>query len=102
MVTRDVLSLDWQKLREEFRIIGALCGSLSKHPRQDIYYGLPMCLSPEEITLLKDKHIARLVWCPSLLERPNDQIRNNFAEEEITFHEAQVCLWKPCTNLLFD
>lgn len=40
--------------------------------------------------MLKQKNLARLVRCPSLLERPNDDIKTRFAEGEITFQESQV------------
>ena len=40
------------KLRTDFRIVGAMIGSLPTHPRQNISLGLPLKLMPEESTLL--------------------------------------------------
>lgn len=43
---------DVERLRKEYRIVGALCGTLPDYPLQNTFYGLPLCLSPEEVDLL--------------------------------------------------
>ncbi len=42
-------------LREEWRIVGSLVGALGSHPRQNSQLGLPLSLSPDEATLLRDE-----------------------------------------------
>ncbi|XP_076456632.1 tRNA-splicing endonuclease subunit Sen34-like [Babylonia areolata] len=48
-------------LREHHRVVGVLVGCLPRHPRQNLHLGLPLQLLPEELTLLLDKGVVRLV-----------------------------------------
>ncbi|KAL1917330.1 uncharacterized protein VTP21DRAFT_4986 [Calcarisporiella thermophila] len=48
-------------LREEHRIVGSLCGSIARFPLQHVFMGLPLQLSPEEITLLFHRGIISLI-----------------------------------------
>lgn len=41
-----------QRLRCEYRIVGALSGTLSQFPLQNTFYGLPLMLIPEEVELI--------------------------------------------------
>lgn len=84
---------DWLHIREKFRIVGQLIGSLANYPRQDTFFGLPMILSAEEITLLKEKNLARLVYCPSLFETPCESLTGEFSKQEKAFHESQKELY---------
>lgn len=82
---------DWQKLREEHRIVGALVGCLAHLPRQDLFLGLPMVLLPEEVTLLLDHKVARLVSYASLSCAPSSDARQKFQEYRKTMYKEQVC-----------
>lgn len=84
------LSADWLRIRQEFRIVGNLIGSLSNYPRQDALKGLPLCLLPEEITLLHEKNLITLVRCPSLATEPSDSLFEAFTKQEQCFHDSQV------------
>lgn len=46
---------DLKVLRTKHRIIGAMVGSLEAQPLQNIFYGMPLALLPEEVCLLQ-KH----------------------------------------------
>lgn len=47
LATKDVL-----KLRNIFRIIGNLIGGLPQFQQQNVFNGIPLVLSKEEVTLL--------------------------------------------------
>lgn len=81
---------DWLKLREEHRIVGALIGCLAHLPRQDSFLGLPMVLLPEEVTLLLEQEVARLVTYPSLTCAPSSDIRQKFEEYRECLYKEQV------------
>lgn len=78
------------KIRQDFRIVGDFIGSLPKYPRQNTFKGLPLCLLPEEVTLLKEKCLAKLVHCPSLSVRPSAKLKDEFEKQEIIFQDSQV------------
>ena len=46
---------DAKILREDYRIVGTLVGSLPRAPRQNTHLGLPLQLLPEETSLLLEK-----------------------------------------------
>ncbi|XP_034942642.1 tRNA-splicing endonuclease subunit Sen34 [Chelonus insularis] len=69
---------DWLELRQKYKIIGSLIGCLSKLPRQEIFHGLPMLLMPEEVTLLLEKKIVRLVQINDIQMKPNDKLKQKF------------------------
>ncbi|RHZ80665.1 hypothetical protein Glove_134g208 [Diversispora epigaea] len=48
-------------LRKDYRIVGSLVGSLPRFPLQNQFYGLPLSLMPEEVTLLLSEGIIILV-----------------------------------------
>jgi hypothetical protein len=81
---------DWLKLREEYRIVGALIGCLAHLPRQDSFLGLPMVLLPEEVTLLLEQKVARLVSFSSLACAPSNDIREKFQEYRKCLYKEQV------------
>lgn len=84
---------DWLKLRRNHRVLGELVGSLPKPTRQDVFSGLPLLLLPEEVTLLLEKNIARLVRCASLEKLPNESLSKRFKEyRETLFLEQAECL----------
>ena len=86
---------DWLKLRKEYRIIGELIGCLPKKPRQDIFLGLPLLLQPEEVSLLLEKGIARLVQYSCLQKLPSDSLKQAFEEYRNTLYiEQEKCLRK--------
>jgi tRNA-splicing endonuclease subunit Sen34 len=79
------------KLREEYRIVGALIGCLAHLPRQDSFLGLPMVLLPEEVTLLLEQEVVRLVSYSSLSCAPSNDIRQKFKEYRESLYKQQVC-----------
>jgi hypothetical protein len=81
---------DWLKLREEYRIVGSLIGCLAHLPRQDSFLGLPMVLLPEEVTLLLEQEVARLVSYSSLTCAPSNDIRQKFQEYRKRLYKQQV------------
>lgn len=86
---------DWLKLRRDYRIIGELIGCLPKKPRQDILSGLPLMLQPEEVSLLLEKNIARLIRYPCLQKPPSDSLRQIFEEYRNSLYvEQEKCLRK--------
>ena len=46
---------DVYRLRVEWRVVGGLVGALPVQPRQSGQLGLPLHLSPEELSLLLEK-----------------------------------------------
>ncbi|XP_011867038.1 PREDICTED: tRNA-splicing endonuclease subunit Sen34 [Vollenhovia emeryi] len=84
---------DWLRLRRDHRIIGELVGSFPKASRQDIFLGLPLLLLPEEVTLLLEKKIARLVEYTGLKAQPDELLSERFREyKEKLFLEQADCL----------
>jgi tRNA-splicing endonuclease subunit Sen34 len=49
---------DVERLRCEYRIVGALSGTLSQFPLQNTFYGLPLVLLPEEVNLLTSQGLT--------------------------------------------
>ncbi|KAI7892392.1 uncharacterized protein EV154DRAFT_562368 [Mucor mucedo] len=43
---------DVERLRCEYRIVGAFSGTLPQYPLQNTFYGLPLLLLPEEVSLI--------------------------------------------------
>lgn len=86
---------DWLTLRKNHRIIGELVGCLPKHPRQEILSGLPLLLLPEEVSLLLEKGIARLVKYSQLQQPPKKSLKDAFEEyRNKLFIEQEKCLIK--------
>ncbi|XP_015524814.2 tRNA-splicing endonuclease subunit Sen34 isoform X1 [Neodiprion lecontei] len=84
---------DWLKLRTEHRIIGELIGCLPKLPRQEVLLGLPLLLMPEEVSLMIEKNIARLVDYPSIRKQPSESFKKIFQEHrDKLYKEQEVCL----------
>ncbi|KAI7900937.1 tRNA intron endonuclease [Cokeromyces recurvatus] len=52
---------DVKKLRCEYRIVGALNGTLPSFPSQNTFFGLPLILLQEEVELLLKKGWATLI-----------------------------------------
>ncbi|XP_054269189.1 tRNA-splicing endonuclease subunit Sen34-like [Macrosteles quadrilineatus] len=69
---------DWLKLREDHRIVGNLTGCLVGLPRQETLQGLPLVLLPEEVTLLVEKKVARLIDDSILTELPPEQTKERY------------------------
>lgn len=85
--------LDWLKLRKDYRIIGEFIGCLPKKPRQDIFLGLPLLLQPEEVSLLLEKKIARLIQYSCFQKAPSDSLKQIFEEyRNILYAEQEKCL----------
>ncbi|XP_076302820.1 tRNA splicing endonuclease subunit 34 [Lasioglossum baleicum] len=84
---------DWLKLRKDYRIIGELIGCLPKKPRQDILLGLPLLLQPEEVSLLLEKNIARLIQYSCFQKQPSETLKQAFEEYRNTlYREQEKCL----------
>lgn len=81
------------KLRRDHRIIGELVGSVSKSSRQDVFTGLPLLLLPEEVNLLLEKEIARLIKCTCLQQPPNESLYEKFQQyRDMLFSQQVECL----------
>ncbi|XP_069699872.1 tRNA-splicing endonuclease subunit Sen34 [Periplaneta americana] len=85
---------DWLKIREDHRIVGALIGCLPHLPRQDSFLGLPLVLLPEEVTLLLERKVARLVSCSFLTKAPTNEIKQKFEEHRKKMYKEQVECFK--------
>lgn len=84
---------DWLKLRKNYRIIGELLGCLPKRPRQDVQLGLPLLLLPEEVSLLIEKQIARVIQYPCMQKIPSDALKKAFETyRDILFTQQEKCL----------
>ncbi|XP_076174483.1 tRNA splicing endonuclease subunit 34 [Ptiloglossa arizonensis] len=84
---------DWLKLRRDYRIVGDLIGCLPKKTRQDILSGLPLLLQPEEVSLLLEKKLVRLVQYPCFQKPPTDSLKQSFEEYRNTLYvEQEECL----------
>ncbi|KAK3929950.1 tRNA-splicing endonuclease subunit Sen34 [Frankliniella fusca] len=77
-------------LREENRIVGALVGVLPNLPNQDVLYGLPMGLLPEETTLLLEKKIICLKAFPSLSRCPGEGVVKAYKNHCRSAHTEQA------------
>lgn len=81
------------KLRRQHRIIGATIGCTPTLPRQEVLHGLPLMLMPEEVTLLLETKIARLIEYPCLRQEPDDDLKKVFEEHRRRlFAEQDECL----------
>ncbi|CEI92847.1 hypothetical protein RMCBS344292_07096 [Rhizopus microsporus] len=69
---------DVERLRKEFRIVGALCGTLPGFPQQNTFYGLPLSLSPEEVKTVIDLKVAKVTNTLSPLPSINNSIFRYF------------------------
>nr|KAF7417345.1 hypothetical protein H0235_011876 [Vespula pensylvanica] len=77
------------------RITGELVGCLPKYPRQEVLSGLPLLLLPEEVSLLLEKKIARVVKYLHLQYPPNESLKETFDKyRQILFMEQERCLKK--------
>lgn len=86
---------DWFALRKDHRIIGELVGCLSKHPRQEVLSGLPLLLLPEEVSLLLEKGVARVVKYSHLQYPPEESLKEAFDKyRNALFVEQEKCLRK--------
>lgn len=86
---------DWLRLRKDHRITGELVGCLPKYPRQEVLSGLPLLLLPEEVSLLLEKKIARVVKYSHLQYPPSESLKETFDKyREILFMEQEKCLKK--------
>ncbi|TPX34680.1 hypothetical protein SmJEL517_g02769 [Synchytrium microbalum] len=68
-------------LRRDYRIVGALVGTLPRMPSQNWFMGLPIELSIEEVSLLVKRDVIDLVDDASCLREPT--------EEDMAVLEAQ-------------
>ncbi|KAL4207687.1 tRNA-intron endonuclease catalytic domain-like protein [Rhizopus microsporus] len=69
---------DVERLRKEFRIVGALCGTLPGFPQQNTFYGLPLSLSLEEVKTVIDLKVAKVTNTLSPLPSINNSIFRYF------------------------
>lgn len=56
------LDKDLKTLRCDHRIVGAMAGSLEAQPLQNILYGMPLVLLPEEVYHLVNHGKNNLTW----------------------------------------
>ncbi|CAO3700564.1 unnamed protein product [Rhizopus microsporus] len=65
-------------IKKEFRIVGALCGTLPGFPQQNTFYGLPLSLSLEEVKTVIDLKVAKVTNTLSPLPSINNSIFRYF------------------------
>ncbi|XP_026762684.2 tRNA-splicing endonuclease subunit Sen34 [Galleria mellonella] len=88
-------SNDWYTLRTEYRICGALIGTVPAYPRQNEFSGLPMALMSEETALLVDKGICELFELPTITDKLTQQeVEEIKSEEQRVFQEQMKELKK--------
>lgn len=81
------------RLRRDHRITGALVGSFARATRQDEFSGLPLLLSPDEVTILLEKKIVCLVECTSLEKLPSELLKKKLQEyRDKLFEDQEKCL----------
>ena len=68
-------------LRRDYRIVGSLIGSLPSKPRQNLVFSLPLVLQAEEVNLLLEKNIAKLVASDDAYSLPSNHSIKMFQEE---------------------
>ncbi|KAF7991575.1 hypothetical protein HCN44_008946 [Aphidius gifuensis] len=84
---------DWLTLRKEYRILGQMVGCLAKNHHQEKLHGMPFVLLPEEVTLLLEKKIARLIKYKDLDKRPTTKlVEQHNQHQEKLFNELEQCL----------
>ena len=62
---------DAMTLRKEYRIIGCFVG----YSPRSLEIGLPLMLMKEEVQLLKEKGIVKLVDCDIFLKDPSENLK---------------------------
>ncbi|XP_022322892.2 tRNA-splicing endonuclease subunit Sen34-like [Crassostrea virginica] len=87
-------SKDAVELREEWRIVGCLTGSLPRLPRQNNHLGLPLQLSKEEVTLLLEKGAIVLLTEFTELKEPSEMDKKEFMEYREASYQTQVELFR--------
>ncbi|KAK3088754.1 hypothetical protein FSP39_023355 [Pinctada imbricata] len=81
-------------LREDFHIVGCLRGCLPRFPQQNNHLGLPLQLSPEEVTLLLEKDAIKLVKTDNPLPLPSLQEVEEHKNFRKRNYEEQIQLFK--------
>jgi len=79
---------DWEKLRKEHRIIGVCLGNSSYTPT------LPVSLLPEEVCLLINKKLAKLVQYPELKGAPTEVQLDAYKKFQKDLLQAEQALYK--------
>ncbi|KAI9141833.1 hypothetical protein BKA69DRAFT_1071451 [Paraphysoderma sedebokerense] len=88
---------DVQNLRNH-RIVGALIGSLPRAPQQNIFFGLPLVLNQEEVTLLLDEEIIVLVKDSGFESRIAERIRSMDSDHQETSGSSKNHLITPTSH----
>lgn len=80
-------------LRRQHRIVGKLVGALPRAPQQNNQLGLPLQLSPEEVTVIVEKGIAEL-FKERIPRRASNDEAKAFAEHRHHSYIQQIPLCK--------
>lgn len=72
--------LDAVEIREKYRIIGSLIGTIPLHPRQNDNHGLPLILSDEEIRILTTLNVIEIVEQSFSTEENHPQLLQHYNE----------------------
>ncbi|CAH0729738.1 unnamed protein product, partial [Brenthis ino] len=80
---------DWQTLRINHRICGALIGTVPSFPRQNDFQGLPMVLMTEEAVLLVKKGICELIELPGINNSLSEEQKQEMKEVDQKILEEQ-------------
>ncbi|XP_046398984.1 tRNA-splicing endonuclease subunit Sen34 [Ischnura elegans] len=82
------------KIRQDYRIVGHLIGSVVNLSYQEKHQGLPLALMKEEVNLLVDKGFARLVQIPALQQKPSHEAVERFKEHREQNYHKQVAAYR--------
>ncbi|KAG8224492.1 hypothetical protein J437_LFUL003215 [Ladona fulva] len=82
------------KIRQEYRIVGQLLGTLASFSYQDKQRGLPLSLLNEEVNILVEKGFARLVQVPAISQKPSEEAVERFKEYREQSYQKQVAIFK--------
>ncbi|KAG7092403.1 hypothetical protein E1B28_008760 [Marasmius oreades] len=80
------------KLRSIHRICGILGGTLPHLSQQNVFLGIPLLLSPEEVVLLVEKEIAVLVDDPSAYPQPSTLQFQQWLKEQQDHLKQQIAV----------
>ncbi|KAF2880940.1 hypothetical protein ILUMI_25221 [Ignelater luminosus] len=79
---------DWETLRKQYRIVGSFLGSTQVTP------ALPLVLLPEEVCLLVNKQLARIIHYPHLQDLPTEHDISEYSAIQNHLLQAEQDIYK--------
>ena len=92
---------EFYTLKLKCRIVGKLIGPTPRAPRNSQHLGLPLSLCKEEVTLLLEKNLARLIEHPDLGKEPSQDIKNAYEnlQKKLLEEQRDLCTKQEEENL---